>query len=161
MDIGLQKMGLKSIIILQYRENVNRAREQVAGLFFPAEGWVRAVRTALGMSGAQLGRRLGVTRAAVSNAEKAELHGGITLKMMQQMAAAMGCRFIYAIVPESKIEDIIYQRALEKARLQVEVAGVHMALENQALQKAELEAEIKRLADEMVKQAGSELWNDT
>ena len=153
-------MNLKTVVIQQYRENVNRAKHQVAGLFVPSEGWIRTVRTALGMSGAQLGRRLGVTRASVSNTEKAELNGGVTLKAMQQMAEGMGCRFAYAIVPEKNIEDVVYHRAMEKAREQIKAASVHMALEEQSLTNDKLEAEIKRLADEMLNKTSSALWND-
>jgi predicted DNA-binding mobile mystery protein A len=153
-------MSLKTVVIQQYRENVNRVKRKVDGLFVPSEGWIRTVRTALGMSGAQLGRRLGVTRASVSNTEKAELNGGVTLKAMQQMAEGMGCRFVYAIVPEKDIEAVVYRRAVEKAREQVKAASVHMALEDQALSKDKLEVEVKRLADEMLDKSSSELWND-
>ncbi|PHS69684.1 MAG: transcriptional regulator [Methylophaga sp.] len=156
-------MNMKSVVIKQYRENVNRAKAQVDGLFVPSEGWVRTVRTALGMSGAQLGRRMGITRGAISNNEKAELSGGITIKTMQQMAEAMGCRFVYAIVPEKDIEDIediVNKRALEKARAEVKEASIHMALEDQALSKDKQWDDIERLASDMVKNPTFDLWND-
>ena len=153
-------MNLKAVVKQQYRENVNRAKHKVDGLFIPSEGWIRSVRRALGMSGAQLGRKLGVSRASVSNTEKAELNGGVTLKAMQQMAEGMGCRFVYAIVPEKDIEDVVYRRALAKARQQVKAASIHMALEEQALSKDKLEIEIKRLAAEMFEKSSAELWND-
>ena len=60
----------------------------------PGDGWIATIRKALGMSGAALARRLGVTRARVSQAERAEREGGITLKEMDEFAAAMGCRFV-------------------------------------------------------------------
>ena len=153
-------MGMKGVVIKQYRENVNRARAQVAGLSVPSEGWLRTVRKALDMSGAQLGRRMGITRGAVSNNEKAELSGSMTIKTMQQMAEAMGCRFVYTIVPEGDIEDIVRAQALEKARAQVKEASIQMALEDQALSKSKLNAEIERLANEMVDKGNSDLWND-
>ncbi len=153
-------MSLKAVVTQQYRENVNHAKHMVDRLLVPSEGWIRTVRKALGMSGAQLGRRLGVTRASVSNTERAELNGGVTLKAMQQMAEGMGCRFVYAIVPEEDIEAVVYRRAIEKAREQVEAASVHMALEDQALSQDKLEAEVKRLASLMLDKPGSELWND-
>ena len=152
-------MSMKNIIVKQYRENVNRAKAQVQGLFVPSEGWIRAVRKSLGMSGAQLGKRLGVTRGAVSINEKAELSGAITIKTMQNMAEAMGCRFVYAVVPEHDIENVIKQRAWDKAHAQVKSASVHMALEDQALSKSKLKDQIKRLASEM-ETSGSKLWND-
>lgn len=151
---------MKHIVAKQYRENVNLARKKLEGLAIPSEGWLRTVRKALGMSGAQLGRKLDVTRGAVSINEKAELSGGITIKTMQQMAESMGCRFVYAVVPETDIEDILMKRAKLKATKQVRNASVHMALENQLVAEGKLVAEVERLAQEMIETSPSDLWND-
>lgn len=150
---------MKHIVAKQYRENVNLARKKLEGLAIPSEGWLRTARKALGMSGAQLGRKLDVTRGAVSINEKAELSGGITIKTMQQMAESMGCRFVYAVVPETDIEDILMKRARTKATKQVRNASVHMALENQLLAEEKLVAEVERLAKEMIETSPSDLWN--
>lgn len=40
-----------------------------------------------------------VSAARVSELEKDEMRGAVTLKMMQKAAKAMGCRFQYQIVP--------------------------------------------------------------
>lgn len=151
---------MKHIVAKQYRENVNLARKKLEGLAIPSEGWLRTVRKALGMSGAQLGRKLDVTRGAVSINEKAELSGGITIKTMQQMAESMGCRFVYAVVPETDVEDILMKRARLKATKQVRNASVHMALENQLVAEGKLVAEVERLAQEMIETSPSDLWND-
>lgn len=151
---------MKHIVAKQYRENVNLARKKLEGLAIPSEGWLRTVRKALGMSGAQLGRKLDVTRGAVSINEKAELSGGITIKTMQQMAESMGCRFVYAVVPETDVEDILMKRARLKATKQVRNASVHMALENQLVAEGKLVAEVERLAQEMIETSPSYLWND-
>lgn len=50
--------SMKQIVIGQYQEVVDRTVELVARLTTPQEGWVRTVRRALGMSGAQLARRM-------------------------------------------------------------------------------------------------------
>ena len=144
----------------QYQENVDNAREQLAGLTIPAEGWIRTVRQALGMSAAQLARRMGVTRGLVSNTEKAEREGGVTIKAMQNMAQSMNCRFVYAIVPEHDIEEIVKSRALDKAKTQVMQVNVQMALEEQALSKHKLQEQINSLANELMENPRSGLWND-
>ena len=90
-------MSVKAIVQQQYKRIVDNAASHAA-LQTPPEGWLRTVRKALGMSGAQLARKMGVTRARVAQAEHAELSGGATLKSMQAAAEAMGCRFVYAIV---------------------------------------------------------------
>jgi len=151
---------MKQIVTAQYQDIVNRAGRAVRGLSVPKEGWLRTVRKSLGMSGAQLARRMGVTRALISNTEKAELSGGVTIKAMQQMAEALECRFVYAIVPEGDIEELIESRAQEKAGAIVEKAGKQMALESQTLSAKQLSFEKERLAREMVRELPSDLWND-
>lgn len=153
-------MSVKKVVVEQYRERVNAVATALSGTSLPKEGWIRTVRKALGMSGAQLARRLGVTRAAISNTEKAELEGGVTLRVMQKMAEAMGCRFVYAIVPEGQIEELIRGQARKKALDIVGRTNNHMALEAQALSEEKIEYEIERLRQEYLKGPPSELWND-
>lgn len=153
-------MSVKTIVTSQYREKVNLAAEQLQGITAPSEGWICTVRNALGMSAAALARRLGKTRALVSNTEKAELNGGVTLKTMQSMAEAMNCRFVYAIVPEDNVEGIISQQAHIKAKQQVIEASKHMALEQQSLSQKQRAFEIERLQQEMLKDIPSNFWDN-
>ena len=73
-------MSVKTIVQQQYRNIVDNAAASVAGLKTPPEGWLRTVRRALGMSGAKVAKKMRVTRARVTQAEHAELTGGVTLK---------------------------------------------------------------------------------
>src|SRR5690606_33043519 len=124
------------------------------------EGWIRTVSKAVGMSGEQLERRVGGKRAAISNTEKAELVGGVTLKNMQQMAEGLGCRFVYAIVPEKQLEDILDAQARKKALDIVNRTNKHMALESQSLSSEQIEYEIKRLQQDYLKEHFTDLRND-
>jgi len=153
-------MSIKKIVTAQYQSLVERAASSAREISVPKEGWIRTVRKALGMSGAQLARRLGVTRALVSNTERAELSGGVTIKAMQQMASALDCQFVYAIVPSGPIEDMITQRAREKATAVVERSNKHMALEAQTLTKEQINFEIRRIQSELESSMPSDLWND-
>ena len=148
-------MSIKNIVITQYQRRVNNAASAAGNLAVPKEGWIRTVRKALGMSGAQLARR-----AAISNTEKAELVGGVTLKNMQQMAEGLGCRFVYAIVPEKQLEDILDAQARKKALDIVNRTNKHMALESQSLSSEQIEYEIKRLQQDYLKEHFTDLWND-
>jgi len=152
-------MGVKTIVRQQYQRIVDNAASH-AGLQTPLEGWLRTVRNALGMSGAQLARKMGVTRARVAQAERAERSGGITLKSMQATAEAMGCRFVYAIVPPERIEDIIMAQARKKAMAVVGTASKHMALENQTLPNDKIAQEVERLTQEIAREMPPDLWND-
>lgn len=153
-------MSIKKIVLQQLQSQVDRAAETVRGLSVPKEGWIRTVRKSLGMSGAQLARRMDITRAAISNTEKAELEGRVTIKAMREAAEAMDCRLVYAIVPEKDIETLIRKRAREKAQAKVKKVNQHMALEAQTLTRDRIEFEIERLTDELVKNLPAELWND-
>ncbi|GJL62869.1 MAG: hypothetical protein NPIRA04_15230 [Nitrospirales bacterium] len=153
-------MGIKNIISKQYQDKVNMAAAKMQGLQIPPEGWLCTARKALGMSAAQLGRRLGVTRAHVSNTEKQELNGRVTLKTLEGMAEALGCRLVYAVVPEKDIEEILAVRAKNKAFKMVEEANKHMALEEQVLSKEQIAFEVKRLEKELLKEMPSNFWND-
>jgi predicted DNA-binding mobile mystery protein A len=153
-------MGISRIVAKQYRDKVNQAFHQFGNLSIPPEGWLRTVRHALGMSGPQMAKRLGVTKARISKAELDELRGSVTLKTMQRMAEAMDCRFVYAVVPDQEIEEVIKERALQKAREQVNSASTHMALEAQALNDEQLAFEIDRIASGMLEKMPSDLWSD-
>lgn len=159
-------MSIEKIVAKQYRDKVNQAVSQFGSLAMlpnhglPQEGWLRTVRTALGMSGTQLAKKLGVTKARISKAEQDEPHGSVTLKTMQTMAEAMDCKFVYAIVPKQNVENVIKERAIEKARARVRTASTHMALEAQSLSKEQLEYEIERIAAQIVDKMPSDLWND-
>ena len=72
----------------------------------------------------------------------------------------MNCRLVYAVIPEKEIEQVIKERAIKKARAQVKIASTHMALEAQALNKDKLNAEIERIASEIVDKMPADLWND-
>jgi predicted DNA-binding mobile mystery protein A len=60
----------------------------------PEKGWIKAVREALGMTTAQLGKRLGVSQQRAAMVEKAEVDGSITLKSLEQAAQTLGCRVV-------------------------------------------------------------------
>lgn len=156
-----EPMGIATIVVKQYRDKVNQAVARFDGYAMPVlEGWLKTVRKALGMSGAQLAKRLGVTKGRVSQAESGELSGGVTLRTMQTMAEAMGCRFVYAIVPQKDIESVIKDQAIIKAKARVKAASTHMALEAQSLDKQTLDSEIERIASEIMSKMPSDFWSD-
>jgi predicted DNA-binding mobile mystery protein A len=82
----------------------------------PRTGWVREIRTALGLSQSQLAARAGVSRATVQQMERAEAQRRITLASLDKLAAAMGCRVAVAIVPkDGSLEDVRRRQAAAKA----------------------------------------------
>ena len=155
-------MSIQNTIIQQYQRLVDRTSLSSADLNLPPEGWLRTMRKALGMSGAQLARKMGVSRALISQAESNEVLGNVTMKTMQTMAEAMGCRFVYAVLPPKgkETEDVIFAQAMKKARAIAERTDEHMALEGQNLFKATLENQIERLAHRLALEMAPGFWND-
>ena len=154
-------MSFDRLVLKQYQEKVNQAVKQFGGSIRPAsEGWLKTVRTALGISGPQLAKRLGVSKAQVSKTEKGELAGSVTLRTMQNTAEAMNCRFVYAVIPEAEVEQVIRRQAIKKAKERVKAASTQMALEAQALDKSRLDAEVERIAAEIIDKMPSDLWSE-
>ena len=86
----------------------------------PQKGWIRAVREALGVSAAELGRILGSSRQLPLQFEKAEAKGSITLKSLRSVAKALDCDLIYALVPKAgTMQALIEGRARAQARKHV------------------------------------------
>lgn len=84
----------------------------------------------------------------------------MTLKTMQNMAEAMGCRFVYAIVPEQDTQSLIEQQARKKAQALVQQANEQMALEAQSLSAEQIRFEIARLEKELLEKMPNDFWDD-
>ncbi len=157
------KAKYKQIAREQHSRLVEQA-DQLANITQPKQGWIRTVRSALGMSGAALSKRLGGHRTTASYLERSERDSSVTISKMQQVADAMHCRFVYAIVPEEKydgsIEKIIGQQAERFARRIVEQTSVHMMLEEQQLTGSENEKEVQRLKKEIIDEMPRSFWED-
>jgi predicted DNA-binding mobile mystery protein A len=126
----------------------------------PPRGWVKAIREALGMTTAQLAKRLGVSQPRVVGIEQAEAKGSITLDSLERAAYALDCRLVYALVPRKPLDALIEERAVRLAEKQLLSTRHTMALEAQAMDASDDDEQRKRLIRKLVEQAGSELWND-
>lgn len=94
----------------QLQKAVESNIAHVRNLFQPnpeKSGWIKVMRQTLGFSGAELARKMQVTRGLISNTEKAELEGRVTIKKMQEYADAMDCEFIYCMIPKDGIKNSV------------------------------------------------------
>ncbi|WP_166417817.1 helix-turn-helix domain-containing protein [Cochlodiniinecator piscidefendens] len=94
---------------------LDRNAERLSGVDVPEKGWIATMRLALGMSAEQVALRKGVSRNAVYQAERSEKEGAVSLKQMENLAAAMGGTFVYAIIPNDQIEQLKFRQAMRKA----------------------------------------------
>lgn len=155
-------MSVKNTVKKQYQVIINEAAQTpLRSVTPPAEGWITSLRKALGMSTTQLGQAVQRTRANISAAERSERNERATLKSMKTLAEAMGCKFVYGIVPlEGSVQDLIDNQARKKAKAIVEQANTHMALEKQSISNTKIEAEITRVAQELMSKPPSDFWAD-
>lgn len=112
----------------------------------PARGWIKAIRSALGMTSAQLANRLGVKQPTVVAIERSEEHGNIRLSTLRRAAEAMNCTLVYALVPNEPLEITIRERARRIARRRLQSVEHSMLLENQNVPTADVEARIDAYA---------------
>jgi predicted DNA-binding mobile mystery protein A len=81
----------------------------------PAQGWIRAIRQALGVSSGQLGRTLGVSRQLPLQFERAEAEDTITLRSLRAVANALDCDLVYALAPRAgSLRQLAELRAAER-----------------------------------------------
>jgi predicted DNA-binding mobile mystery protein A len=127
----------------------------------PPYGWVKAIREALGMTTAQLGKRLGVSQPRVVKIEKAEKDGAITLDSLERAAQALDCRLVYSLVPRKPLDDLVTERAKIIAKKRLETTGHSMKLEAQGIEASDENEQLKSLINKIVAQGGSMLWEET
>lgn len=114
----------------------------------PQRGWVKAIREALGMSTAQLAKRLGVRQPSIVDLERSEEKGSIELATLRRVAEALDCNLVYALVPKRPLEVTIRARAralLLRRRGPIEHT---MLLEDQGVPGAVTERQIDDLIRE-------------
>jgi predicted DNA-binding mobile mystery protein A len=97
----------------------------------PEEGWIRSVRLALGMSAAQLGKRMGISAQSVTDMERREKTGRITTGTLAQAARALNCELRTVFVPRISLEKTVEAQADLKAQAQRHEVAHTMRLEAQ------------------------------
>lgn len=125
----------------------------------PPNGWIKAIRTTLGMSLQQLGNKLSITRQSAQDIERREKDGSISLKALKETAAAMDMQLVYGFVPkDGTLEKLIENKAKELATQIVLRTSNTMKLEDQENSKKRIEKAIEERTAEIVNQMPKILW---
>ncbi len=134
--------------------------QPLLNISIPPKGWIRAVRNALGMSGRQLAKRMGVTKQRASFIEKHEIDGTATLKTMRKTAEALDCVFVYGLVSRKSLEETVRNQAKQVAVERLTLASHTMSLEDQALGKKENKGILSNMIEEIMDELPSNLWDE-
>jgi len=142
------------------RQQLDRRLDKIRGvapqLTAPEGGWVRTLRTGLAMSQEDLGRRMGVSRQAVSQLEQREADGSVTLNALKEAAQALDCELAYVLVPRRGIGATLEARALRLASRMTGSVRHTMRLEDQE-PESDLDERTRALAEELLTSPG-QLW---
>ncbi|HRO18491.1 MAG TPA: mobile mystery protein A [Ferruginibacter sp.] len=152
-------MGKKSLQLQQLNSKMLgfASLKQVA---MPPTGWIKAIRTAIGMSMQQLGNKLNVSKQGVMDIEKREKDGSITIKSLREIARAMDMQLVYGFVPnDGSLDALIEKRATELATQIVMRTANTMKLEDQANSKKRLETAIRERAAAIKNEMPKILWD--
>lgn len=130
------------------------------GFSRPSHGWVRAIRDAMGMTTRQFGTRLGVAASTVTALEQGEVKDSVSLRTLRQAAEVLGCRLVYALVPERSLEESVLDRASRLVDARLARTRHTMRLENQSLGPDDLATERARLIDDLLRGNPRRLWDE-
>jgi predicted DNA-binding mobile mystery protein A len=101
-----------------------------------------------------------VSQAAVSQFERGEVEGTITLATLRKVADALGCEFTYALIPRGSLEDLIRARARKVAEKTLERAAHSMDLERQGVPPSETRKQLEDLTEQLLRDRPRTLWDD-
>jgi len=124
----------------------------------PVRGWIRAIRDALGMTGEQLARRIGVQKQRIAALEKGEVAGTATINSIKKVAEAMDCVFVYALVPRDSLEASVERQALKYAEKMHTDIQHSMVLEQQGLTPSENRLGIEANAAKFMRETPRDIW---
>ena len=122
-------------------------------------GWVRSIREALGMTSRQLAARLKVKPPRITEMEKAEMGGNITLGSLRKAAEALDCELVYGFVPKTDLEETLRRQAKIVATRQRARVAHSMLLENQSLSAQEEAGMLDAKVEELMRTTPRRLWD--
>lgn len=123
------------------------------------QGWIKTIRSALGMTSTALAQRVGgVSDSAIRKLEVAEAEDAITLASLRRIAEAMDCELQYALVPRTSLKKMLAERAHIVASQQMARVAHSMALEDQQVKDSVTLAQKKRLVEVLLSGSKRRLW---
>ena len=126
---------------------------------FPG-GWINTVRVSLGMSLAQMGKKMKMTAQGVRELENREVNGSISLKNLDKAAQALGLKLNYGFYnPGKNLEEMINCSARGAAEKIVMRTHRRIDLEDQANSKSRLKRAIKEKTIELVDKKAQSIWD--
>lgn len=129
-------------------------------LAIPPTGWIKAIRSALGMSLQQLGNKLSITKQSARAIEEREKDGSITLKSLREAGRVLDMQLVYGFVPnDGSLDALIERKAKELATRIVLRTSNTMKLEDQENTRQRIEKAIEERAFAIKNEMPKILWD--
>jgi predicted DNA-binding mobile mystery protein A len=153
-------MSHKNLQLDQLDRRMSLLASAHRGGTFP-HGWLRAIRSALGISLEQMAKMTGKTRQGMMALEKREREGAATLKTLREAGAVLGLELVYGFVPiqDGSLSALVDRKAQELAREIVERTLQTMALEGQSPSPKRIEQAVRDRAAEIRRDMPKSLWD--
>jgi predicted DNA-binding mobile mystery protein A len=152
-------MGKKTLQLQQLNNKMLRLtslKEEVV----PSTGWIKAIRTSLGMSMQQLGNKLNISKQGVLDIERREKDGSISIKSLREVAHVMDMKLVYGFIPlDGTLDALIEKKAKELAKQIVMRTAHTMQLEDQANSNERIEAAIMERTAAIQNEMPKILWD--
>jgi predicted DNA-binding mobile mystery protein A len=152
-------MGKKTLQLQQLNTKMLRLaslKEEVV----PSTGWIKAIRTSLGMSMQQLGNKLNISKQGVLDIERREKDGSISIKSLREVAHVMDMKLVYGFIPlDGTLDALIEKKAKELAKQIVMRTAHTMQLEDQANSNERIEAAIRERTAAIQNEMPKILWD--
>lgn len=143
------------------REQIDKKLEvlKVFAGSMPAQGWMRAIREALGLSAGQLARMAGIDRSRISRLEAAENSGNLKLSSLQKIAKSLNMKFVYGFVPEGTLESMLRDQAKRIALKRLETLDNTMRLEKQGLSEEDKKNALEDMIEKILIEQPKNFWD--
>lgn len=126
----------------------------------PQGGWIKSIRQALGMSAAQLGNRMGLSRQGVADLERREARQAVTLAALEKAARAMNAKLVYAIVPHESLAETVRAQAQAVAGKQLDRVAHTMRLEAQDVAREEYAIQLAESTGQLLANWSRHIWDE-
>jgi predicted DNA-binding mobile mystery protein A len=136
---------------------------QLREMVMPLDGWLKAVRGALGLTAAQLAQRMKIQTSGLLQLERREVLKSVTLASLDKAARAMNCRLVWTIVPEKpndSLNAIVEKRARRIARKLTQSVDQSMKLESQELPAEVSNQQADNLTIDLLRNGDPRIWDE-
>jgi predicted DNA-binding mobile mystery protein A len=146
----------KKLIREQLDERLSRIKPFTA---FNENGWIKILREALGMSSKQLSKRVGIDQSRISRLENAEIEGDLKLSSLKKIAEGLNMRLVYYFVPETSLEQMVYDQARAIAQRRMNKVNQTMRLEDQELSENQKARAFEDLTQKILIEEPKDFWD--